>query len=97
MDETTNNNNQESGAGTWAWAVTGLVVVAVLAGFYYWPNRSQQNTPPANTASEQSQMIPEESLSASDEVSDIEADLKNTAVDNLDKETSDILSEINAN
>ena len=91
------NNNQDTNAGTWAWVVTGIVVVAILAGFYYWPNRGQQNTPPANSAEQSQQNDSAAALSTSDEVSDIEADLNNTNIDNIDKETADILSEIDAN
>ncbi len=98
MDETTNNNNQEGAAGTWAWVVTGIVIVAVMIGFYYWPNRDQRNTPPVNSAEQpalEDELI--QPLSSSDDISDIETDLNNTSVDNLDKETVDILSEIDAN
>ncbi len=96
MDEV--NNNQEPTAGKWAWVVTGAVIIAAALGFYFWPGNSSEQASPANTEAEntQDQDMQEQPLSSSDEVSDIEADLNNTGVDNLDKELLDIETEINA-
>lgn len=94
MDET--NNNQEHKAGKWAWVVTGVVIVAAAMGFYFWPGRSSEQTPPANTEAEndQDQTMQDQPLSVSDSVSDIETDLNNTSIDNLDKELPDMEAEV---
>ena len=98
---TTNTTNEESENNRWAWIVTGIVIVVVVAGFYMWPKESSS---PAN-APEENQVAQEEvdasasalqQVSPSDEISDIENDLNNTDLSGLDKEVSDIEAEVNA-
>ncbi|MFY9493178.1 MAG: hypothetical protein WAP55_01755 [Minisyncoccia bacterium] len=104
MDETTNqtSNNQENQNGRWSWIVTGVVVVAIAVAFYVWPKSSgEEAAVPESTES----MVAEETdeytaslqnVGISDEVSDIENDLKGTNVDDLDREVLDVESEIGA-
>lgn len=103
MEETANttNENGEEKNNRWAWIVTGVVIVVVVAGFYMWP---KEGASPAN-APEESQIVQEEvdasaaalqQVSSSDEVSDIEQDLNNTDLSGLDKEIQDIETEVNA-
>lgn len=102
MEETTNvTTNGEDQNNRWAWIVTGIVIVVVVAGFYMWP---KEGSAPAN-APEENQVVQEEvdasasalqQVSPSDEVADIENDLNNTDLSGLDKEVSDIEAEVNA-
>ncbi|MBI2454326.1 MAG: hypothetical protein HYV54_02010 [Parcubacteria group bacterium] len=102
MEETTNNNSTSNGTGEgsrWAWAVTGVVVLALIFGFYSWPKNGGETTQaPVNTedaeADEYTASL--ENITGSDEVSDIEKDLQETNIDDLDKEVSDVEAEINA-
>lgn len=99
MEET--NTNGESQNNRWAWVVTGIVIVIVVAGFYVWP---KQSSSPANT-NEETPVVQEETpdataaalqqVSPSDEISDIENDLNNTNTSDLDKELQDIETEVN--
>ena len=101
MEETTNTtNNEEAENNRWAWIVTGVVIVVVVAGFYMWPKGSS----PAN-APEETPIVQEEidasaaalqQVSPSDEVADIEQDLNNTDLSGLDKEVTDVETEVNA-
>ena len=89
--EDTNNQNQigaEESSGLWAWVVTGVVLVVAVFGFYAWP-KEQAKTDSQPTASNEAidvQAQALQQLSPSDDVSSIEADLKNTDLNNLDKE-----------
>lgn len=104
MDETTNssNNNGESQNNHWAWVVTGLVVLAIAAAFYVWPQESGEQAVTEEAAGDMAAEETDEytaslqNVGVSDEVADIENDLNGTNVDDLDREVLDVESEINA-
>ena len=103
MEETTNTtNNEEAENNRWAWIVTGVVIVVVVAGFYMWP---KEGASPVN-APEENQVVQEQEIDASaaalqqvspsDEVDDIVQDLNNTDLSGLDKEVTDVETEVNS-
>lgn len=104
MDETTNssNNNGENQNNHWAWVVTGLVVAAMAAAFYMWPQGSGEQAATEETAGDVAAEATDEytaslqNVGVSDEVADIENDLNSTNVDDLDREVLDVESEIGA-
>ena len=69
-----------------------IVVLIVLAGFYFWGSLlGDRNMTAEEIASEpDSALVELEEQSASDEVIDIEIDLDSTQLDDLDKELGDI-------
>ena len=92
--EEINNSNYEN--NRWAWIVTVVVLVAII-GFYSWPKKADTETagvPANNIVEEDTYTASLNSVSSSDEISDIENDLNNTDVSNLDKETVDVDSAI---
>lgn len=98
MEETTNNSNGDEN-NRWAWIVTGVVVLVAIIGFYSWPKKTNTETvevPANNVVEEDAYTASLNSVSPSDEISDIEADLNNTDVSNLDKETVEVDAAIDA-
>ncbi|MEK7500732.1 MAG: hypothetical protein AAB642_01245 [Patescibacteria group bacterium] len=101
-----NNTNQENQTPTeetkspknlWAWIVLIGIVVAIVFGFYYWPNikpaEAPVNTEEFNQPDAATQAL--EQATTSDEVADIEQDLNATDLSDLDRELSDIETELN--
>ena len=104
MDETTNNTNnavaEETPNGNWAWMVTGVIILAIAIGFYYWPAKSDVNEDSETAVDSKMEATDPataslEAVSQSDEISDIEADLNATDLSGLDQELSEIESELN--
>lgn len=94
MEETNNSNGENN---RWAWIVTGIVVLVAVIGFYSWPKKTSTETaevPANNVVEEDTYTASLNSVSPSDEISDIETDLNNTDISNLDKETVDVDSAI---
>lgn len=104
MDETTNSstNGESQNNNHWAWVVTGLVVAAIAAAFYVWPQGNGEQAATEETAGDVAAEATDEytaslqNVGVSDEVADIENDLNGTNVDDLDREVLDVESEINA-
>ena len=67
-----------------------IVVLIILGGFYFWGTLSDSMSPAEIEAEVDAALEDLETQSTSDEVSDIEADLDSTLLDDLDKELEDI-------
>jgi len=74
-----------------------IVILIVLAGFYFWGNQLQERVSEEVVSEEVTEDAgtAEEPLSPSDEIADIEADLDATLLDDLDAELGDIDAELN--
>ena len=72
-----------------------IVVLLILAGFYFWGTLNDSMSPEEIEAEADTALVSLETQSTSDEVSDIEADLDATSLDDLDKELEDIDLELN--
>jgi hypothetical protein len=99
MEETENTTNENGESNNrWAWIVTGVVIVVVVAGFYMWP-KENANVPEETPVVQQEEVdvatASLQQVSSSDEVSAIEQDLNNTDLSGLDKEIPDIETQVN--
>lgn len=82
-----------------AWGpLIGLIIILILiiAGSFYFFRSEQQANNPENTSADniENELMELQTQSQSDEVSDIEADLEATNLDNIDAEISMIEDEI---
>ena len=67
-----------------------IVVLLILAGFYFWGTLNDSMSPAEIAAEADTALESLETQSTSDEISDIEADLDATSLDDLDQELGDI-------
>lgn len=67
-----------------------IVVLLILAGFYFWGTLDDSMSPAEIAAEADTALESLETQSTSDEISDIEADLDATSLDDLDQELGDI-------
>lgn len=82
-----NNDNNENGAGP-VIAIVVVLAMIILGGLYFWGERSNMDTYGAPSIEQTVESI--STQSSSDEVSDIEADLNDTSVEDLGSELDSI-------
>lgn len=83
------NEPEKKSAGP-VFGIIIIVVLLILGGFYFWGTLNDSMSPAEIEAEIDTALESLETQSTSDEVSDIEADLDATLLDDLDKELEDI-------